>query len=339
MIGIIDVDLHQEAIELRLRQRVGALLLDRVLRREHMEGAGNVVTIAGDGHVVLLHRLQQRGLGTRARAIDLIGHQQLTEDRAGDEPETALAAGTLIQHLAAQDVGRHEIGGELDAAGVEPEHDSHGLDQLGLGEAGKTDQQRVPPAQHGDERLLDHRLLPEDHVADRGLGGGDLRGRRLRLAHDHIFELFQPIAGYRHDLSSLSSIHDLRRLRSNASPSPSDLTKKRATFGPCAYAPVRDFPPESSQLLKITVFFTGCDPASVQVCHNRPRTPAAPIGRECLNSLSFSASALAGQGLSSLQPQPQERTAGHCTSSRQRMADDGRGLHSTHREAAGVCRR
>src|SRR5215475_14204132 len=156
----------------------------------------------------------------------------------------------------------------------------------------------MPPAQHGDERLLDHRLLPEDHVADRGLGGGDLRARRLRLAHDHIFELFQPIAGYRHDLSSLSSIRDLRRLTSNASPSPSNLTKKRATFGPRAYAPVQHFPPESSHLGEITVFFTGCDPVSAQVCHHRPRTPAAPIGRESLNSLSFLPSALAGQGIS-----------------------------------------
>ena len=74
-----------------------------------------------------------------------------------------------------------------------------------LARPGQADQQRVAAAEHGDERLLDHPFLPEDHVADRGLGGGDLRAGRLRLAHDHVFELFQPFGGYRHDISSLLS--------------------------------------------------------------------------------------------------------------------------------------
>ena len=205
VVGIVDVDLHQEAVELRFGQRIGALLLDRVLGREHVERARNVVAIAGDRHVVLLHGLQQRRLGARAGAVDLVRHQELTEDRTGDEAEAALAAGAFLEHLAAQDVGRHQVGRELDAARVEPEHDAHGLDQLGLGEAGQADQQRVSAAEHGDQRLLDHPFLPEDHVADRGLGGGDLRARRLGLAHDHVFELFQAFGGYRHDISSLLS--------------------------------------------------------------------------------------------------------------------------------------
>ena len=104
------------------------------------------MAVAGDRDVLLLHRLQQRRLGARAGAVDLVGHQQLGEDRAGDEAEAALAAGALLQHLGAEDVGRHQVGGELDAPGVEPEHDAHGLDQLGLGEAGHADQQRMAAA-------------------------------------------------------------------------------------------------------------------------------------------------------------------------------------------------
>ena len=38
-VGIGHVDLQEEAVELRLGQRIGAFLLERVLRREHMEGA------------------------------------------------------------------------------------------------------------------------------------------------------------------------------------------------------------------------------------------------------------------------------------------------------------
>ena len=36
-VGIADVDLQQEAVELRLGQRIGALLLERVLRRQNVE--------------------------------------------------------------------------------------------------------------------------------------------------------------------------------------------------------------------------------------------------------------------------------------------------------------
>src|SRR4051812_42567119 len=43
VIRIRNVDLHQEAVELRLGQWIGAFLLDRVLGREHVEGAWNVV--------------------------------------------------------------------------------------------------------------------------------------------------------------------------------------------------------------------------------------------------------------------------------------------------------
>ena len=47
-VGIVDVDLHQEAVELRFGQRIGAFLLDRVLGREHVEGPRHVVAVAGD---------------------------------------------------------------------------------------------------------------------------------------------------------------------------------------------------------------------------------------------------------------------------------------------------
>ena len=43
---------------------------------------------------------------------------------------------------------------------------------------------------------------------------------------------------------------------------PSDLIKKRATFGPRAHDNVARFCPNLSQVLKTTLFFTGCDLAS-----------------------------------------------------------------------------
>ena len=90
-VRVADVDLEEEAVELGFRERVGALLLDGVLGGEHVEGARQGVVGAADGDPAFLHGLQQGGLGAWAGAVDLVGHQQLAEDRAGDEAEGAAA--------------------------------------------------------------------------------------------------------------------------------------------------------------------------------------------------------------------------------------------------------
>src|SRR5262249_50630019 len=158
----------------------------------------------------------------------------------------------------------------------------------------------------------------EDHAADRGLGGGDLGAGRFRLAHDHVCELFQPFGGYRHVISSLLSHRRPCRLWSSPSFEPIGLTKKRATFGPLSRAAVdaeRLAPPNPSHLLEITLFFTGCDPASAQVCHDRPRTRPGRKGRKRLNFSGPTQPWAARIG--SLAIATSKETAGHRTSSGQ----------------------
>ena len=55
---IADRHAEQEAVELRLRQRIGPLVLDRVLRREHEERSREHVGGSIDGDLSLLHRLE-----------------------------------------------------------------------------------------------------------------------------------------------------------------------------------------------------------------------------------------------------------------------------------------
>jgi hypothetical protein len=43
----------------------------------------------------------------------------LAKDRPLDEAKAALAMRILLQHLGAQDIGRHQVGGELHPAGLE----------------------------------------------------------------------------------------------------------------------------------------------------------------------------------------------------------------------------
>ncbi len=113
---VVDVDLEHEAIELRLGQRIGALLLDRVLGGEHEERQRQLVRGAAGRHAVLLHRLQERGLRLGRRAVDLVGEHEVREHRALDELEHAAAGGVvLLEDLGAGDVRRHEVRRELDA--------------------------------------------------------------------------------------------------------------------------------------------------------------------------------------------------------------------------------
>ena len=52
--------MHQEAIELRFRQRIGAFLLDRVFSGKNHEQIWHLVGLAGDRDLALFHRLEQR---------------------------------------------------------------------------------------------------------------------------------------------------------------------------------------------------------------------------------------------------------------------------------------
>jgi hypothetical protein len=72
----------------------------------------------------------------------------------------------LLQHLRAQDVGRHQVGRELDALAFHAEHDAQRLDQLGLGEARHANQQQMTPRQKRNQGLIDDLLLAINDLAD-----------------------------------------------------------------------------------------------------------------------------------------------------------------------------
>ena len=83
--GISHTNLHQEAVELRFGQRIGAFEIDRVLRGEYGEPRGQRAPHAVDRHLPLFHAFQQRGLRARRHAVDLVHQQQIGEHRARRE--------------------------------------------------------------------------------------------------------------------------------------------------------------------------------------------------------------------------------------------------------------
>jgi hypothetical protein len=72
---IADRHAQQEAVELRLGERVRPLELDRVLRREDEERPLERPRRPLGRHLVLLHRLEERRLRLRRGAVDLVGEQ------------------------------------------------------------------------------------------------------------------------------------------------------------------------------------------------------------------------------------------------------------------------
>ena len=111
-----------------------ALLLDRVLRGEHEERLGQLARRAVDRHLLLGHRLEERRLRLRHRAVDLVDEEHVREHRARAELEVAVA---LVEDGEPGDIGRLQVGraldprerGAFDAAGDRTRE--HGLRRAG----------------------------------------------------------------------------------------------------------------------------------------------------------------------------------------------------------------
>ncbi len=179
---VADLDLHQEAVPLRLGQGVDALGLDRVLRRQHQERRRERVGRAAEAHLPLGHDLEQRRLHLGRRAVDLVDQHEVGEDGAELDVE-GLARGAV--DAGAQDVARHQVGGELQAYRGAADDGRERLDRERLGDPGHALEQAVPACEQGHGHPLHHAVLAHDHLLDleqRALEhrprGSDVAGRR-----------------------------------------------------------------------------------------------------------------------------------------------------------------
>jgi len=175
-----DEELEHEPVDLGFGQRVRAFLLDRVLRREHEKRLIELECRAADRDLFFLHRLEQRRLNLGGRTVDLVGENDVREDRSALDRELP---GRLIVDLSPQHVRWKQIGRELDAM-------ERGIDRLSershrerLGETGHTLEQHVAAGEQADEQSVDHvvladhatRDLPRDVLHESRIrGGGDL---------------------------------------------------------------------------------------------------------------------------------------------------------------------
>ena len=165
--GIVHPHVQQETVELRFRQWIGAGLFDRVLGGQHEERFGQRMGGAGVAHRVLLHRFQQRGLGLRRGAVELVGQQQVGEHRPLLEAERALAGAVVfLQQFGAEDVAGHQVRGELHAPELQVQRLSQRAHQQGLAESRGAFQQAVAAGQQADQQLLHHLVLADHRLGD-----------------------------------------------------------------------------------------------------------------------------------------------------------------------------
>jgi len=143
------------------------LPLDGVLGSEDEERLFQFVGLALDGDAVLLHGLQQSGLGFRRRAIDLVGEDDVGE--YGSRQEDQLPAPCfriLLDQIRAGDVRGHQIRRELNAREAEIQNLGKGVDKKSFRQARDTDDQAVTAHQHGQQDQFDDALLAVNDPGD-----------------------------------------------------------------------------------------------------------------------------------------------------------------------------
>ncbi len=140
------------------------------------------IALAGDGDLVLLHRLEQARLGLGRRAIDLVGQDQVGEHGPRLEPEQPATA-LLDEDVGAGDVGGHEVRGELDPVEAAVDDVGDRADEQRLAQAGDALQERVAVGEEACQRLADQIPLADDdapHLClDRPGALGELLRREL----------------------------------------------------------------------------------------------------------------------------------------------------------------
>ena len=162
---MVDHDVEHEAIELRFRQRVRAFELDRVLRGKHVERLLELVGSSLNRDAVLLHGLEQRRLRLGRRPVDLVGEDDVGEDGARREDHLPPAGGRVfLNDVRPGDVGRHQVGRELDARELQLEHPRQGVNEQRLRQARHTDDQAVAADEERQQHFVDRRLLTDDDL-------------------------------------------------------------------------------------------------------------------------------------------------------------------------------
>ena len=161
LVRIVDDNFQHEAVELRLGQRVGAFLLDGVLRGHHQERLFQLVRGFADGDLAFLHGFEQGALHLGRGAVYFIRQDEVGENRSFLDGEFLRL---LAVNHGAYHVGRQQVGRELDAVEVCLHQVGQRLDGQCLGQARHPFEQDVPVREQAYQQRVHQVLLPHDDL-------------------------------------------------------------------------------------------------------------------------------------------------------------------------------
>ncbi len=114
---------------------------------------------------MFLHRFEQRRLRLGRGAIDFVRKHEMREDRAALKLKLAPSGARFHHDVRAENVGRHEVRRELNAAERQIEHFAQRADQKRLAQAGHAFEQHMAAREQRNQRPLDNGILADDHLA------------------------------------------------------------------------------------------------------------------------------------------------------------------------------
>jgi hypothetical protein len=109
-----------------------------------------------------LHRFEQRGLRLWSGPVDLVGQHEVGENRTGLKAQCLGPPLIRFHDHAADNVGGHEIGGELNARVPQVEHSRECSEQRRFPESRYTFQQDVSPGEQANQDAIDDILLTDN---------------------------------------------------------------------------------------------------------------------------------------------------------------------------------
>ena len=171
--GVADDELEEEAVELRLGQRVGALVLDGVLGGDHEERVGQRAGVPSS--VTCRSCMASSSADCVLGGVRLISSARSRLVNTGPGRKRKLPSARLVEHALPDDVAGHEVGRELHALEVHVERRGDRLHQQGLRRAGHTLEQDVAPHEQRGHQAGQRALLAHDHLADLLAQGEDRR--------------------------------------------------------------------------------------------------------------------------------------------------------------------
>ena len=159
-VGIGHQNLHQEAVELRFGQRIGAFHFDRVLRGHHQERRSS--------SWVVVPLVTVRSCMASSSADCVLGVARLISSAStrlakigpGWKRSVLCAAVVGLHDHAADDVGGHQVGRELDARIAQLKCARQRAQQRGLAQSGNAFEQHVAAGEQADQHAFDDVVWP-----------------------------------------------------------------------------------------------------------------------------------------------------------------------------------